>query len=191
MRTLVALAAVVALTAFRVMDDQSGDRLMNRWVGIHDGRQWWIDFYGDTMLVVDDTLVLGFRATRDSLIAYGDTSFAVSYWFVRDRLLVQTVEGEIVTMAPQDLMARPLSGEWRGTGIQLRMDRGGGARWRQVTGGPWTWGEWDRRTRTITFTWLPDSTIWTAQYDPPAAALLFQEIPPDGGPVILHRALRW
>jgi len=188
---LVVLAAVGALTAAGAVDTQSERRLMNRWVGIHDGRQWWIDFYGDTLLVVDDTLVLGFRTTRDSLIAYGDTSFAVSYWFVRDRLLIQTVEGDIVTMAPQDLLARPLSGEWRGTRILLRMLRGGDALWRDLSGGRWTYGEWDRRTRTITFTWLPDSTVWTAQYDPPAAALLFQEIRPGAGPVILHRAYRW
>jgi hypothetical protein len=166
---------------------QSDHRLMNRWVGTHDGRPWWLDFYGDTMLVVDDTLLLDFRITRDSLIAHGDTSFAVAYWFVRDRLLIQTADGEIITMAPQDHMARPIHGDWRGDGIRLRIWRGGIATWRG------TRGEWRRRSRLILFTWLPDSLEWTAQYDPIGAALLTTMMEPDSSSrtVILRKGLRW
>jgi hypothetical protein len=139
------------------------------------------------MLVVDDTLLLDFRITPDSLIAHGDTSFAVTYWFVRDRLLIHTVEGEIITMAPQDHMARPIHGDWRGDGIRLRIWRGGVATWRG------TRGEWRRRSRLVTFTWLPDSIEWTAQYDPLGAALLTTMMEPDSSTrtVILRKALRW
>jgi hypothetical protein len=171
--------------------------LTRRWVGTHQGRPLVLDFYADTLLVVNDERPVAFRVTRDSLAVTGDSSFSVSYWFVRDRLLLQTAEGAILTMAPQGLLARPLHGEWHGSGtgnrrqIELRMSRGGEARWRRLPNGRWQSGEWDRRTRTVTFTWLPDSTIWTAQYDPPAGALLFTETEPGSGTVVLRRAFRW
>lgn len=179
-----------ALAVFAIgsqLSVQSDHRLMNRWVGTHDGHPWWLDFYGDTMLVVDDTLLLDFRITRDSLVAYGDTSFAVAYWFVRDRLLVQAADGEIITMALQDHMARPIHGDWRGDGIRMRIWRGG------VVTRSGTRGEWRRRSRVILFTWLPDSLEWTAQYDPIGAALLTTVVEPDSSTrtVILRKGLRW
>jgi hypothetical protein len=170
---------------------QSGSALLGRWVGTHDGRPWVIDFYNDTLLVVDDVHVLAFRASADSLVAFGDTSFAVSYWFVRERMLVQTPEGELITMAPQNALARPLHGDWRGAGIELWLGRGGVARWRPLSGGRWQSGEWERRTRNITFLWLPDSLEWVAQYDPQGAALLFSEMESRATPVVLRKAFRW
>ena len=186
-RTFSLFGALAVFTIASQVGVQSDHRLLNRWVGTHDRRPWWLDFYGDTMLVVDDTLLLDFRITPDSLIARGDTSFAVTYWFVRDRLLIHTVEGEIITMAPQDHMARPIHGDWRGDGIRLRIWRGGVATWRG------TRGEWRRRSRLVTFTWLPDSIEWTAQYDPLGAALLTTMMEPDSSTrtVILRKALRW
>ena len=187
------LAFLTTLAVFIIgpLAAQSQHRLLSRWVGTHDGRPWVIDFYGDSMLVVDDEHVLDFQLLGDSLVAYGDTSFAVSYWFVRDRLLVQTAAGEIITMAPQDHLARPLHGNWRGGGINLWMGRGGVTRWRPADGGSWQDGEWERRTRIISFLWLPDSLEWTAQYDPPGAALLFSEMESRTSPVVLRKAFRW
>lgn len=187
-----ALAAVAATAA-----TQADPRLLRRWVGLHQGRPIHLDFYGDTMLVLNDGYALSYRVTRDSLVAYGDTSFAVSYWFALDRLLLQTVDGAVITLAPQLELARPIDGRWIGTPtgadgpLELRMTRSGTARWHHLPDGPWVNGEWDRMMRIITFTWLPDSTIWTAQYDPGGAALLFGETPPDGGPLILRRFYRW
>jgi hypothetical protein len=40
------------------------------------------------------------------------------------------------------------------------------------------------------FTWFPDSTAWTAQYDPMGAALLFEEMEPDGEMVVLRHQYR-
>ncbi len=149
------------------------------------------------MLVVDDERVLNFELGPNRVRAYGDSSFTLTYWFVRDRLLVQTEGGSIVTMAPQGPLARSLfGGRWRGSGasqspIELVMLRGGVARWRSLPEGRWNSGEWDRAARIITFTWLPDSTIWTAQYDPAGAALLFSETTVGSGTTILRHAYRW
>jgi hypothetical protein len=190
--SLVLLSALVIFTLASQTAVQSYDRLLSRWVGTNQGRPWWLDFYDDTMLVVDDTLILDFRVTRDSLIARGDTSFSVAYWFVRDRLLVQTVEGDVITMAPQDHLARPIHGDWRGEGIRLRIRRGSAAAW-QDSRGTWHYGEWQRRSRTLRFTWLPDSLVWTAQYDPLGPALLADVIEPDSSTrtAIVRKALRW
>jgi len=188
------LALLSVLTVFTVASQigwQGDNRLLSRWVGTHEDRPWWLDFYGDTMLVIDDTLVVDFRATRDSLIAYGDTSFSVAYWFVQDRLLVQTASGEIITMAPQDHLARPIHGDWRGDGVRIRIWRGGVASSRYASGTARS-GEWQRRSRTIIFTWLPDSLDWTAQYDPLGPALLTTIVAPDSSTstVILRKVLR-
>lgn len=190
--SLILLSALVTFALGSQVAVQSHDRLLNRWVGTNQQRQWWIDFYDDTMLIVDDTLILDFRTTRDSLIASGDTSFSVAYWFVRDRLLIQTAAGDIITMAPQDRLARPIHGDWRGEGIQLRIRRGGVAAWRDGTG-TWHYGEWQRRSRSLRFTWLPDSLVWTAEYDPLGPALLADVIEPDSSTrtAIIRKALRW
>ncbi len=176
---------------------QANTRLLGRWVGTHHGRPLHLDFYGDSMLVVNDQHALYYQATRDSLYAAGDSSFAVEYWFALDRLLLQTVEGNVVTMSAQDQLARPIEGRWLGTPtrgdqqIELVMRRGGIAEWRPLPGGTWTRGEWDRRTRIISFTWLPDSTEWSGQYDPANNTLLFEETYEASGAVFLRRAFRW
>ncbi|MGD2134681.1 MAG: hypothetical protein PVF27_00920 [Gemmatimonadales bacterium] len=176
---------------------QADARLLRRWVGTHQNRPLTFEFFGDTMLVVNDATALDYRARGGTLEARGDTAFTVSYWFAMDRLLLRTAEGNIITMAPQDVLARPLDGRWRGSTlgsgvtVELRMLRGGIASWREVPGGAWIAGEWDRDSRVITFTWLPDSVVWTGRYDPGGNALLFEETDLQGGTVILHRAYRW
>lgn len=209
MRTLAILCMLIAVSASGATQEES--RLLRRWVGTHYNRPLHLDFYGDTMLVVNDMYAVDYFVVDDSIVAYGDTSFAVSYWFARDRLLLQTEEGRIVTLSEQLELARPLhGGRWRGGEIgadedmELVLIRGGIARWRTYPGGEWSNGEWDRSTRIITLTWfpdtagvdevdeeVPDSVQWVAQYDPAGSALLFPETIPDKGTVVLRRILRW
>lgn len=171
------------------------DALRKRWVGSHEGRPLVLDFYGDSMLLVNDEHVTDFRATGRRLTVFGDTTFTVDYWFALDRLLLETETGVVLTMAPQDQLARPMFGQWvgtlspSGTGVELYLGRGGAARWRSAGSG-WIYGEWNRRSRMILFTWLPDSTSWTAQYDPLGAALLFEETEPESGLMVLRHRYR-
>ncbi len=210
MRTLTVLCTLVVLTA-AFDGGQADPRLLKRWVGTHGGRPLWLDFYSDTMLVVDDVYALDYFATPRWIEAVGDTAFRVSYWFARDRLLLETEDGRVITMAEQDPLARPLfAGRWRGTTvgrdqpvIDLLMYRGGIAQYREMPGGEWVEGEYDRTTRVIKFTWFPDSLEseadsleWIGQYDPAGNALLFpgtipEESLPDAGTVVLRRAFRW
>jgi hypothetical protein len=174
---------------------QGAQELSGRWVGSQQGRTLTLDFYADTMLVVNDLHALDYETRHDTLYASGDTSFTVRYWFALDRLLLQTENGEVVTMAHQGPLARPLDGEWRGAWdptrmLRLHLDRGGTAQYRIDPATNWTSGEWDRSSRTIQFTWLPDSTVWTGQYDPGGNALLFDSLP-NHGTLFLHRAFRW
>lgn len=169
--------------------------LANRWVGVHLRRGLQLEFYGDTMLVVNDEHVLDFRLTRDSLVAFGDTSVVGRYRLVLQRLLLETPDG-VVTMAVQSPLARPLTGHWRGPlgtddGVEteLVIAADGSARWRRLSRGSWTHGEWDRETRVITFTWS-DETEWSGQYDPVGNAMLFEATVPGAQATILRRVFR-
>jgi len=169
--------------------------LASRWVGTHQSRPLQFEFYGDTMLVVNDQWALSFRLTRDSLVAFGDTSIVGRYRVVRDRLLLETPSG-MVTMAPQSYLARPLDGRWvgelgtpDGAGLELIISPGGRARWRTLEGGRWIEGEWDRASRIITLVW-PDETEWKGQYDPVGNALLLEQTVEGAGSTILRRAFR-
>ncbi len=200
-----ALAGVLLSASLALSAIQADLRLLSRWVGTHQGRPLHLDFYGDTMLVVNDQHTAAFTATRDSLYVVPDyfrpsqdTTFTVAYWFARDRMLLQTVDNEVITMAPQSLEARPLHGLWRGSAsrrpgrtIDLYMQRGGLAQWQERPGGEWIQGEWTRRSRTLEFLWLPDSVRWDGRHDPGGDAIQFLEIDPESGTVILRRALRW
>jgi len=188
--------ALLAAGASVLAAVQSDDPLLKRWVGTHDNQPLVLDFYGDSMVLVNDEYVADFSLQDRSISVFGDTSFTVRYWFALDRLLLETEDGAVLTMAEQDPLARPMFGTWRGSEIssgrriELWLGRGGVARWRHLPGGGWTGGEWDRASRSITFTWLPDSTVWTAQYDPPGGALLFEQMPPEQGMVVLRHVYR-
>lgn len=169
--------------------------LAHRWVGLHHARPLQLEFHGDTMLVVNDQHVLDFRLTHDSLVAFGDTSVVGRYRLVLDRLLFETLD-EVVTMAVQIPLARPLTGQWRGPlgtadGVEteLIIAADGSARWRRLPEGGWTYGEWDRETRVITFTWS-DESEWQGQYDPIGNAMLFELTVADASPTILRRVFR-
>ena len=191
------LAASTSLTA------QDDSFLLQRWVGTHRNRPLFIDFYDDSMVVVNDRHVGAFTYTSDSVVVVGDTSFAVHYRFAMDprlgtwRLLLRTEEGNVLTMSHQGPKAHPLWGYWLGTpgrmtggDIELWMSPPGQARWRLSAGGAWTEGEWDRFHRMLTFTWLPDSTMWQGIYDPDAGQILFDETVPESGVTILRRFFR-
>jgi hypothetical protein len=193
-RRALTAAVVTLLVGAPALRAQSTDSLFGRWVGTHMGRPLFFDFYGDTMLVVNDRYPLGFAYTRDSLRAYGDTSFTVEYVFLLGRLLIRNVEGNWVTMSAQDRLARPLHGTWYadagdGRRILLYLQRGGPARWRMVPGGSWTIGEWDRQARSLMFTWEPDSVVWQGFYDAPRA-LILEEDASASGLSIFRRMIR-
>jgi len=156
------------------------------------------------MVVVRDQYVADYYATRDSIVVTGDTSFSVHYRFALDRMIVSTDSGNVITMSAQGPLARPLRGRWYGTpgrirdsAIELQMLADGRAWWRTVAGGQWVEGEWDRFSREITFTWLPDSaagrpdsTEWVGMYIPERSQLLFDETIPESGVTILRRFFR-
>jgi hypothetical protein len=183
------LALAISALAFTVgvppLQAQSSDSLFGRWVGTHGGRPLFFDFYGDSMLVVNDRYPLSFTYTRDSLRAYGDTSLAVQYFFSLGRMMIRNADGTWVTMSPQDLLARPMHGTWYsdlgdGRRMIIYVQRGGPARWRMVPGGSWTVGEWERQARSLTFTWEPDSIVWQGYYDAPRALILEEDASPSG-----------
>ena len=180
------------------------DSLQTRWVGTHLGQPLHIDFYADTMVVVQDRFVCDYEATRDSIIVFGDTTFSVHYWFALDRMIVRTDSGNVITMSAQGPLARPLRGNWLGTpsrlrnsSIELQMNQSGAAYWRILPRGAWIEGEWDRFSREITFTWLPDSaagrpdsTIWVGMFNPVRSQLLFDSTLSESGVTILRRFFR-
>ena len=180
------------------------DSLQTRWVGTHLGRPIHIDFYADTMVVVNDRHVSDYEATRDSIVVFGDTTFSVHYRFALGRMIVTTDSGNVITMSAQGTLARPLRGNWFGTPgrmrdslIELQMNASGAAYWRTVPRGAWIEGEWDRFSREITFTWLPDSaagrpdsTLWVGMYNPSRSQLLFDSTLSESGVTILRRFFR-
>ena len=180
------------------------DTLQTRWVGTHLGRPLHIDFYADTMVVVQDRFVCDYEATRDSIIVFGDTTFSVHYRFALDRMIVRTDSGGVITMSAQGTLARPLRGNWFGTPgrmrdslIELQMNASGAAYLRTRPRGQWIEGEWDRFSREITFTWLPDSaegrpdsTEWVGMYNPARSQLLFDSTFAESGVTILRRFFR-
>lgn len=174
-----------------------GGALTGRWVGVHAGQPLHLEFYGDTMLVVNDEYALDYRVTPDSLIATGDTTIQARYWFAIGRLLLETPGGAVITMAEQRALARPLTGRWLGElgtadGMQaeLRIADGGVARWRRVPSGAWLDGEWERQTRIISFTWAADSTDWIGHYDVDGNAIVFARTVRDSRPTIFLRVFR-
>jgi hypothetical protein len=172
----VLLACLLVLGGSHVLAAQRDSVLAHRWVGLHLRQPLELEFYGDTMLVVNDTHVLNFRLTNDSLVATGDTTLAGRYRLVLGRMIFETPE-DVVTMAMQSPLA------------ELVIYASGTARWRHLPSGRWADGEWDRETRLITFTWA-DSTEWRGQYDPVGNAILFEQTVDGAGSTILRRFFR-
>lgn len=194
-QTGTALAAALVVSSPLVL--QQSSQLSGRWVGMHRGAPLHFEFYGDTMLVVNDRYALNARVTSDSLLASGDTTVVARYWFSLDRLLVETPDGYVVTMSAQKALARPLTGRWVGdlgtpeqVEAELVITPGGVAQWRQLPAGNWVAGEWERQTRVITFTWAADSTDWVGHYDVEGNAILFEKTLPGSRAAIFRRVFR-
>jgi hypothetical protein len=191
---LVTLAAGVATR----QGTQCETSLRGRWVGLHHNGPLELEFYGDTMLVVNDRYPLNYRSTSDSLIATGDTTVTARYRFSYCRLLLEAPDGSMVTMASQQALARPLTGRWvgdlgtaDGALAELLLAVNGTARWHRLPDGTWTDGEWERQTRIITFTWAGADTIpWVAHYDVEGNALLFDHTVPGSHTAIFKRLFR-
>jgi len=191
------VAASLAANGLGGQPQQCETALRGRWVGLYHNETLRLEFYGDTMLVLNDERPLDYRATADSLIATGDTSLIARYWFSYCRLLLETADGSLITMASQPPLARPLTGRWRGdlgtpdgAQAELRLAASGAARWRRLPDGPWTEGEWERQTRIILFTWVTDSLTWVGHYDPEGNAILFEHTVPDSRATIFRRVFR-
>ena len=202
MRTLAALLlACAAAPAAAQQADSSG---LGRWVGIHRERSLTLEFYGDTMLVVGDRHPLNDHLTADSIIATGDTSLAVRYRRSYGKLLLETADGDIITMSPQIPLGRPLIGRWIGdldtagtTQVaELRLSGDRSASWRALPNGKAEFGEWDRQTRKVTLTWS-NGGEWSGLYDPLRNTLLLEPVTdstgavqPGGATGILRRVFR-
>lgn len=185
------------------LEAQQDTTLLRRWVGNHRERSLTFEFYGDSMLVVGDRHALHYRLTPDSLTATGDSNFAVRYRLSYGRLLLETPDGEVVTMSRQSTLGRPLTGRWVGelqlgdsiAPGELRLDSDRSAAWR-VDGGKNRSGEWERQARRVTLTW-DDGTEWSGLYDPNGNTLLVEPVAdstgavrPGGASGVLRRVFR-
>jgi hypothetical protein len=173
---------------------QTDTALLKRWVGNYPpGRVLNLEFYGDTMLVLNDRHGLSVRITTDSIIGTGDTTFTCRYRTVLGRLLLEAPDGTVITMASQPALARPFTGRWLGElavgdrpAAEIIVYEYGTAKWRRVGEDKWITGEWERATRVVTFTWS-DNTEWTGQYDPIGNAVLFEQTVAESGTSVFRR----
>jgi hypothetical protein len=197
------LVSAILLCVTAPLAGQRDRVLTSRWVGTHQGRPLHFEFYGDSLLVVNDRHVLDFRLSHDSLTAVGDTTIQGRYRLAPlEYLLLDTPDG-LVTMSRQSALARPITGRWIGplgssgeTRLELEIFSTGMVRWRTVPGAGWTVGEWDRQFRQITFEWGEEAHVeeeqvqWIAQYYAVGNALLLETTIPDADLTILRRVLR-
>ena len=141
--TAVMAATPPALVAQRGLFDQRRDsvqaRILKRWVGMKvNGLPLWLDFFGDTMLVVSDNVSLRaveYALTPRTLIIYGDTALShmlyhafhrfhndsegfvpgyqsvLRYRFSLEKLLIEA-DDITITMTEQNPLARPLEARW-------------------------------------------------------------------------------
>lgn len=210
---MLVVVAMASLAGSAGSAQQRRDPLLRRWVGTHMGRPLFLDFHGDTMLVVNDIQIMDFWYGPDSVIAYNaDTSFAIRYRFSYDKMLIETSEGRTVTMSPQPIQARPVFGgrgwDWGSwvarTGddvIRLELTRIGARARYQKNRGPWKAGTWRRAGRTFEFDWegvgeteggaeTDSSLIWIAQFDAEGHQFIFDETEPGSGLAIFRRVFR-
>ncbi|MBI4502214.1 MAG: hypothetical protein HY700_13765 [Gemmatimonadetes bacterium] len=195
------LTVLLLLAPATAIAQQQDTTLLKRWVGNYLEKPLTLEFYGDTMLVVGDRHALNYRLTLDSLIATGDTSIVARYRVSHGRLLLETADGSVITMATQKTLGRPLTGRWMGdvdtsgtaVPVELNLNPDRTACWHGSPDGKWMKGEWDRETRVVTMIW--DSGEWTGLYDPQNNSLVLRPIADSThsatGPTgALHRVFR-
>ncbi|MDH5642630.1 MAG: hypothetical protein OEY63_00390 [Gemmatimonadota bacterium] len=187
----------------------------------------WLDFFGDSMLVISDRSAnypVNFRATRREITVYGEpevlrliaaafnsnraaddfsfrTQYTFTYRFSAGRMLIEA-EGTTITMSPQSVLARPLEATWRadlsgGGQMELLMDRQGNVRYRNLPGGSWRWGKWERAGREMVLDFnpsnveVPDSSrIWLGIYDADGQQLVMESVGEGTSITIFKRIIR-
>ena len=147
MKTILAFLLVVApsplMAQIRDFDrarDSVQTRILKRWVGAKvNGLPLWLDFFGDSMLVVSDNVAnhpVDYALTPRNLIIYGDTAlshllyhsfhrfhdateafvpefqFALRYRFSLEKLLIEDEDHVTITMTAQNPLARPIEASW-------------------------------------------------------------------------------
>ncbi len=147
MKTILALLLVLTpcpLVAQRRDFGQHRDsvqtRILGRWVGaMVNGLPLWLDFFGDTMLVVSNNsrnYAVDYFLTPRILTIYGDTAlshilhhsfhrfhdsteafvpefqFELRYRFSLEKLLIEDQDNVTITMTAQSPLARPIEASW-------------------------------------------------------------------------------
>ncbi len=125
---------------FRNLPDTTQDtRILHRWVGAKfNGLPLWLDFYGDSMLVVSDRFnefPVQYVLTSRTLTVYGDSAliyllatafnpsraeedfgfqdrFEIRYRFSLEKLILEADGNRRITMSPQQTLARPIERRW-------------------------------------------------------------------------------
>jgi len=184
------MAASVRLAA------QTDTALVKRWVGMYREKPLQLEFYDDTMLVVNDRYPLDYRVTGDSLVAHGDTTLVARFRLVLGRLLLEVPGSDVVTMSPQPTIGRPLTGRWigdldpvKGVPAEIMITNDRVVRVRKLPSGAWTAGEWEREARKVRFTWQ-DQVEWIGQYDPIGNAILFDSTTSGSSSTVFRRRYR-
>lgn len=181
-----ALLALPAVAEGQFPERDGSNRLLQRWVGAKaNGLPIWLDFFGDSMLVVSDNIQsrdADYSLAPGRVTVYGDSitmrilatsfngnregedfgflrQFELSYRFSLDRMIM-SADGRSITMTAQNRLARPLEANWiadlpDGRRMELRLQGSGSALYRFVPGGGWRVGEWDRNFGDITLDWNP------------------------------------
>ncbi len=176
------LSLALLLTPAAAFAQQEDTTLLRRWVGNYLEKPLTLEFYGDTMLVVGDRHALTYRMTYDSIVAEGDTSVVARYRLSHGRLLLEIPDGNVITMATQKTLGRPLTGRWAGDvdtsgtaiPIELNINPDRTACWHTTPDGKWTIGEWERETRVVTLTW--ENGEWGGLYDPQRNSLILEPV---------------
>lgn len=132
--------AAAAQDDFRTPADTTQDaRILQRWVGAKfNGLPFWLDFYGDSMLVVSDRFnefPVQYVLTPRTLTVYGDSAlifllatafnpnradedfgfqdrYEMRYRFSLERLILEADGNRRITMTPQPTLARPIERRW-------------------------------------------------------------------------------
>jgi hypothetical protein len=136
--------------------------------------------------------------------------FVLQYRFSLEKLLVE-VDDVTITMTEQNPLARPMetrrppgfsASGWiadlsDSTRMLIEFYRGDRVRHRITPGGSWTWGEWHRTFRDISFDWTPDSLevpdstlVWSGSFDAPGQQILLESIGPGTSVTIFRRIIR-
>lgn len=137
---LATMVSGAAAQDFRNLPDSTQDtRILQRWVGAKfNGLPMWLDFYGDSMLVISDRFnefPVQYVLTPRTLTVYGDSAmifllatafnpnrgdedfgfqdrYEMRYRFSLEKLILEADGNRRITMTPQPTLARPIERRW-------------------------------------------------------------------------------